>query len=313
MVKENSSQKNLVARIDYLYKGGVGESVEYTNADELIRDIKEQNEYGVPMSLVLFADAKGETIPQDFIRVMDPPPHGVTVMYTNVPVYYQPYEYAVAHGEEAQYRGSMNVTQACKRSIEKAIKDHYDDNRLSPDAVEAVIDRFGFERTMCVLANTIRELAWDARFNTANKQWAAGVQIPSNPGMSFVAVSSHPGLIDLFTNSVRRCFLRTQPLTEPDLRSEAERILRGFREAGKPNSPSGTHYMVKISDDFMARVRGQQTAQISRYFPFKSFCLTTVKGQQGLYAMISRNEDRSKPLREVKAPVKKKSSRDMEL
>lgn len=310
MPDERDSKKpnSPVARIDYLYTGGkVGESVEYTDADEFIRDVKEQNEYGVPMTLVLYADAKGETIPRGFIQEMDPPPQGVKISYANTPVYYPNFEYAKEHGEEAQYRGSMNVTQTCKRTIETAIKEHYDGSRLSTtDAVNAVIDCFGFERTMCVLANTIRELNWDARFNNANKQWADGIQIPVNPGMPFAAVTSHPGLIDLFTNSVRRSYLRTQPLTEPDICAEAERILRGFREADKPNSPNGTHYMVKISDDFMARVRGQQTSRLSRYMPFRSFCLTTLNGQRGLYAMIRKDEDRTKPLRTVKPPSKKK-------
>ena len=314
MIAENSVQKQpLVARIDYLYNGGVGDSVEYTDADRLLHDVKEQNEYGVPMSLVLFADANGETIPRDFIQTMDPPPHGVTVMYTNVPVYYQNYEYAVAHGEEAQYRGSMNVTQACKRAIERAISEHYNDHRLPPEAVNGVIDRFGLKRTMCVLANTIRELDWDARFNTVNKQWAAGIQIPDNPGMPFAAVNSHPGLVDLFTNSVRRCYVRSLPLTEADIHAEAERILEAFRSLPAPNSPSGKFYTVKISEEFMLRAGSQHTTELQQYLPFRSLCLTTLKGQKGFHAMIHGSEDRSKPLRDIKTPAKKKSSQEMGL
>lgn len=130
------------------------------------------------------------------------------------------------------------------------------------------------------------------------------IRIPDNSKMQYAVLSTHPGLANIFTDTVLRRYQLTHPLTEPDLRAEAERILRGFREIDKPNSPSGTHYMVQVSDDFIARVRGQQTSRLSRYFPFKSFYLTTVKGQKGLYAMISRNEDRTKPLREVKARKK---------
>lgn len=304
MPGKTSKQSNeIVARIDYPFSG---ESFEYTNVDKFVEDVKKDNYSGVPMALVLFADKNGNTIPHDFLRDLDPPPQGLTVSYVNVSVYYPSYEQACANGEEAQYRGSMNVTQACKRAIARVISEHYDDHRLAPDAVNGVIDRFGLERTMCVLANTIRELDWDARFNTVNKQWAAGIQIPDNPGMPFATVNSHPGLVDLFTNSVRRCYVRSLPLTEADIHAEAERILHGFREADKPNSPNGSHYMVKIADDFMTRVRGQQTSRLSRYMPFKSFCLTTIKGQTGLYALIRSNEDRSKPLRTVKPSVRGK-------
>lgn len=310
MPGKTSKQSNeIVARIEYLFSG---ESFEYTNVDKFVEDVKKDNYSGVPMALVLFADKNGNTIPHDFLRDLDPPPQGLTVSYVNVPVYYPSYEQACANGEEAQYRGSMNVTQACKRAIERAISEHYDDLRLAPDAVNGVIDRFGLKRTMCVLANTIRELDWDARFNTVNKQWAAGIQIPDNPGMPFATVNSHPGLVDLFTNSVRRCYVRSLPLTEADIHAEAERILHGFREADKPNSPNGPHYMVKIADDFMTRVRGQQTSRLSRYMPFKSFYLTTIKGQKGLYALIRSNEDRSKPLRTVKPSVRGKLKEPVE-
>lgn len=227
MPGKTSKQSNeIVARIDYLFPR---ESFEYTNVDKFVEDVKKDSYSGVPMALVLFADKNGNTIPLDFLRDLDSPPQGLTVSYVNVPVYYPSYEQACANGEEAQYRGSMNVTQACKRAIERAISEHYDDHRLAPDAVNGVIDRFGLERTMCVLANTIRELDWDARFNTVNKQWAAGIQIPDNPGM-----------------------------------------------------------------------------------PFKSFYLTTIKGQKGLYALIRSYEDRSKPLRTVKPSVRGKLKEPVE-
>ena len=96
-------------------------------------------------------------------------------------------------------------------------------------------------------------------------------------------------------------------LTEADIKTEAERILSGFRSTEEPNSPSGTHFQVKLSDDFAARANSRQMTKLSKYLPFKSFALSSVKDQKGRYATISADEDRSKPLRDVK-PRKKEQA-----
>ncbi len=70
-----------VGRIDYLGSGGaVGESNEFTNADEFIATIKNQNYYGVPMSIVVYRGADGEAIPTDFAATLDPPPQGFEII-----------------------------------------------------------------------------------------------------------------------------------------------------------------------------------------------------------------------------------------
>ena len=64
-----------VGRIEFLGSGGtVGERIEYTDAEELIAAVREENYAGAPMSIILYRDENGETIPQDFIAQMDPPP-----------------------------------------------------------------------------------------------------------------------------------------------------------------------------------------------------------------------------------------------
>ena len=69
---------------------------------------------------------------------------------------------------------------------------------------------------------------------------------------------------------------------------------------------SGTHYTVQVSDDFMYRARGQQTSKLSRYMPFQSFALSRREDKK-LYATISADVDRTKPLRTVK-PRKKEQA-----
>ena len=70
-----------VGRIDFLGTNGiVGESVEYTDAEEFVAAIKEENHAGAPMRIVLYRDGQGQTIPQDFLAELDPPPQGFQVI-----------------------------------------------------------------------------------------------------------------------------------------------------------------------------------------------------------------------------------------
>ena len=70
-----------IGRIDYLGTDGkVGESIEYTSPYSFEKDIKEENYYGVPMSIVLYKDKDGSTIPHDFITQLDPPPKSFEII-----------------------------------------------------------------------------------------------------------------------------------------------------------------------------------------------------------------------------------------
>ena len=96
------------------------------------------------------------------------------------------------------YRASRRANIACKEAIEASISEHYRDNRLDKDAVPQVIERFGYTRTLYVLANTVQQKEWDGRFSPANRAWAKTVDIPPNPdgfggerNLDFV-VDSHP-------------------------------------------------------------------------------------------------------------------------
>lgn len=70
-----------IGRIEYLHTDGrVRESIEYTSPYQLQKDIKEENQYGVPMSVVLYRQADGSVIPRDYISECDPPLNGFSVI-----------------------------------------------------------------------------------------------------------------------------------------------------------------------------------------------------------------------------------------
>ena len=79
--KEAPVESKPIGRIDYLSTDGkVGESIEYTSPYSFEKDIKEENYYGVPMSIVLYKDKDGNTIPHSFIAQLDPPPKGFEII-----------------------------------------------------------------------------------------------------------------------------------------------------------------------------------------------------------------------------------------
>ena len=126
------------------------------------------------------------------------------------PVYPYPASHAQEHGELEQYWASNKANAACKEAIEAAIREYYHDNRLDSQAAAQVINTFGLDRTLYVLANTVQQKDWDGRISPGNKAWAKTIPIQKNPdawgadrNASFV-VNSHPGLTNLFLSSVRR-------------------------------------------------------------------------------------------------------------
>ena len=95
----------------------------------------------------------------------------------NIPVYRHSAAYAVEHGELEAYKTSRVAGVACRDAIEKAVAKHYRDNCLNKAGAREVIDEFGKERVMTVLAITIRDKLYDGRFSSANKAWAQAFPI----------------------------------------------------------------------------------------------------------------------------------------
>ena len=219
--------------------------------------------------------------------------------------------HAREQGDLDLYRSSHRANIACKEAIEASISEHYRDNRLDRDAVPQVIEQFGYTRTLYVLANTVQQKEWDERFSPANKTWARTVDIPPNPdgfggerNLDFV-VDSHSGLVDLFLSQARQDYLRLQPLTPEEIQAEAARLLQELRAPDTPNSPHGTHYMARVSPDFLARAGTQAHEQLMKLLPFRSLAITGLVDRPGTYVTILACEDRSKELRQPRRSVRR--------
>ena len=237
-------------------------------------------------------------------------PKKETVKMDKTPVYKESFQYAYQHGEQKQHLASNRANIACKEAIEQAITSHYYDNRFNAEAaVRDVVKQFGFERMFYVLANTVQTQGGDGRVSRSNKDWAQTIPVAFENGrrdMSFLITRSHPGLLDMFVSKARHEHLLRQPLKAADIKAEAAYILERFQAAQEPNSPNGTHYMVQVSPDFLARAGTKDTDRLMAMLPFQTLSLSGLEGRKGTFALISKDEDRFQKLVLRRPSVRKK-------
>ena len=65
-----------------------------------------------------------------------------------------------------------------------------------------------------------------------------------------------------------------------------------------------THYMARISPEFLNRAGSKDHDQLMNLLPFRSLAFTGMKGLPGTYATILASEDRSKELRQPRPSVR---------
>lgn len=227
------------------------------------------------------------------------------------PLYKHSPNCAMEHNELQEYFASTNANASCKDAVEDAIASHYSHNCLNTtEAAREVVKQFGYERLLYVLANTIQHMNRDGRVSRDNKEWA--YTVPVQPGKdgnrdyTSVITKCNPGLVDLFTKEVRHEYLLTLPLKREDIKAEASKILSQFQNTQEPNSPNGTHYMAQISPDFLARAKTKDHDRLMNMLPFSSLSLSTLEGRKGMYALISKDENRFQPLRLRRSSIRKK-------
>ena len=133
-------------------------------------------------------------------------------MKFHLPVYLHSANYAKEFQEINDYRASYRLNLQCRDAICEAINAHYQNDRLNEAAAREVVEQFGYERTMVVLANTVHKKDWDRRFSPDNRKWADTIPCPCDMlgerGKRFLVDKVHPGLVDLFITQFRRNYER---------------------------------------------------------------------------------------------------------
>ena len=124
------------------------------------------------------------------------------------PLYMHTIAYAKEHGRVDDYRKSRKLNLDCKKAVEDAIRENFDGMHLAHDTAKGILEEYGAERVVFILANTIQHLEYDGRISFGNKAWAKGYEIPENVnhGTDMNAdyvISSHPAVLDGFVGLAR--------------------------------------------------------------------------------------------------------------
>ena len=164
------------------------------------------------------------------------------------PVYYESFQYATENEETGPFWESYNCNRECRNAIEEAIADHFDGYRLSEKATGTVLQKYGEERTLFVLANTIQLLRDDGRFSRQNIQWADAIPVPHGTEQDAslrrdFLIRSHPGLINLVTQFTRKEAQRAKAASKaqdrPSILAELEKPLAHAKKDKQPNQTKG--------------------------------------------------------------------------
>lgn len=87
--------------------------------------------------------------------------------------------------------------------MEEALDETEESGSLKPDFAELFLERFGFDRTMWVLAATIQEDRISPEYTRNNAYWALGIRTPNESLRRDYCVRHNPSLVNELTDQVR--------------------------------------------------------------------------------------------------------------
>lgn len=129
--------------------------------------------------------------------------------WQTVALYQETGAYAREHNELDAFRASNAANAACAKAIEQVISKNWDGSKLKPGSALPILEQFGVDRTVFILANTLQIKRYDKRFSNDNMAWAQMVQVKPTPGENPSdlqydwEISSHPVKLEQFINQAR--------------------------------------------------------------------------------------------------------------
>ena len=189
-------------RIDRFLDDKALECWQYSSLDDLVENVLENLNFEDLISVtdqeLELVQLAGEAEISRDANDSEPEKQGVC------PVYRHSAAYASEYGELEQYRASNRVNFQCKEAIEAAVREHFDGMHLDKNAAKGVIQTFGLDRVMLVLANTVQLHDWDGRYSPRNKEWAKTIpNYNSDTVRCGYVLNSHTAVLDGFISLVR--------------------------------------------------------------------------------------------------------------
>lgn len=143
-------------------------------------------------------------------------------------IYKNNLEYAKKNGEREQYLQNLELCDKCGAFIRHsiAVNFNFTTKYLDVKTITAeVTEKYGFERTMLMLALRVDSLKNDGRVDIANKEWAKKILVnyPNAEELRKIAdrvfENAHPALLDSVAEEVRFTFMEMNRSKEREVES----------------------------------------------------------------------------------------------
>lgn len=97
-------------------------------------------------------------------------------------------------------------------------------------------------------------------------------------------------------------------LVDSRVKSETDRICSEIQGLTEPNSPNKTHFMVKLSDEFMCLASSKDQDRLFDALPYKTKNLTNIKGEKGILLTVTKDEIQKPSIRKQLADAAKQAA-----
>ena len=115
-------------------------------------------------------------------------------------------------GQTQMHEDSFRVNVECARTIERVIREQFDEARevLKEGCAQSVLERFGFKRVNFVLANSLKEFQESARKHLIfdeTYQWGKQIFVPPDGDYNrYYAVDTAAPLLEAFVGQARAAY-----------------------------------------------------------------------------------------------------------
>ena len=122
------------------------------------------------------------------------------------PLYRNSLDEAQQCNEAEDWCESHKENIRCRNFLDDQVRHRYKNNTLPPECVENTVAKYGYDRTMWVIANTIVMRHGDAEFSDTNQKWAKGFNIQKSDTNYEFSLDSYSCLVDKLADYMRKMY-----------------------------------------------------------------------------------------------------------
>ena len=88
------------------------------------------------------------------------------------------------------------------------------------------------------------------------------------------------------------------------IETEAHRVVEEMKKFDKPNSPDKSHFSAELSPYFLRLATDKDVDRLFSMLPYKSLSFSAMEGKHGVYALISKDENRDRSIKKPRPSLR---------